>query len=196
MMHPATELRFIDEEIGYGVVATEDIPKGTITWVQDELDQIFTPAQVSAMGKPAQEMINKYSFRNNKGNFVLCWDLSKYVNHSFRSNCLSTAYDFEIAVRDIAAGEELTDDYGYLNVTEAFLPRDEHSLRKAVYPDDLLHYHEDWDQQLEEAFRELDQVQQPLKKLLSRALQKKIDLILTGKEKMDSILNLYYRENS
>ncbi len=196
MMHPATELRFIDEEIGYGIVATQDIPRGTITWVQDELDQIFVPAQVSAMSKTAQEMINKFSFRNNKGNFVLCWDLSKYVNHSFRSNCISTAYDFEIAVRDISAGEELTDDYGYLNVTEAFLPREEHTPRKAVYPDDLLNYHRDWDQQLEQAFRDLEQVPQPLKRLLSPTLVKKLDLIVEGKEKMDSILNLYYRENS
>ena len=31
------------------------------------------------------------------------------VNHSFKSTCMSTAYDFEIAIRDIYPGEQLTD---------------------------------------------------------------------------------------
>src|SRR5680860_18996 len=138
MMHPDTEIRFISEEIGYGVVAKKNLPKGTVTWVQDELDQIYTPNQVGKMEKLSQQMIDKYTIRNNKGNFVLCWDLAKYVNHSFKSNCLSTAYDFEIAVRDIHPGEELSDDYGYLNITEAFEAKDEGAIRTTVYPDDLL----------------------------------------------------------
>jgi len=59
-----------------------------------------------------KEILLKYCYRNNKGHFVLCWDISRYVNHSFKSSCVSTAYDFEIAVRDIYPGEELKDDYG------------------------------------------------------------------------------------
>jgi len=194
MMHPDTEIRFISEEIGYGVVAKKIIPKGTITWVQDELDQIYTPKQVGKMEKLSQQMIDKYTFRNNKGNFVLCWDLAKYVNHSFKSNCLSTAYDFEIAVRDILPGEELTDDYGYLNITEAFEAKDEGAVRTTVYPDDLLHFHKEWDADLEEAFAHFDKVEQPLKDLISAEIQDKMKSILKGQEKMDSILNLYFHE--
>ena len=193
MMHSDTEIRFISEEIGYGVVAKKIIPKGTITWVQDELDQIYTPKQVGKMEKLSQQMIDKYTFRNNKGNFVLCWDLAKYVNHSFKSNCLSTAYDFEIAVRDILPGEELTDDYGYLNITEAFEAKDEGAVRTTVYPDDLLHFHKEWDADLEEAFAHFDKVEQPLEALISAEIQDKMKSILKGQEKMDSILNLYYR---
>jgi hypothetical protein len=193
MMHPDTEIRFISEEIGYGVVAKKIIPKGTITWVQDELDQIYTPKQVGMMEKLAQQMIDKYTFRNNKGNFVLCWDLAKYVNHSFKSNCLSTAYDFEIAVRNILPGEELTDDYGYLNITEAFEAKDEGTVRTIVYPDDLLHFHKEWDADLEDAFVHFDKVEQPLKDLISAEIQHKMKSILEGHEKMDSILNLYCR---
>jgi len=193
MMHPDTEIRFISEEIGYGVVAKKIIPKGTITWVQDELDQIYTPKQVGEMEKLSQQMIDKYTFRNNKGNFVLCWDLAKYVNHSFMSNCISTAYDFEIAVRDILPGEELTDDYGYLNITEAFEAKDEGAVRTTVYPDDLLHFHKEWDADLEDAFAHFDKVEQPLKDLISAEIQDKMKSILEGQEKMDSILNLYYR---
>ena len=68
MMHPDTEVRFINEELGYGVVATRFIPKGTITWVQDELDHIYSPVQVEKMRPELQQMVDKYSFRNNKGN--------------------------------------------------------------------------------------------------------------------------------
>src|SRR5680860_331455 len=193
MMHPDTEIRFISEEIGYGVVAKKNLPKGTVTWVQDELDQIYTPNQVGKMEKLSQQMIDKYTFRNNKGNFVLCWDLAKYVNHSFKSNCLSTAYDFEIAVRDILPGEELSDDYGYLNITEAFEAKDEGAIRTTVYPDDLLHFYKGWDADLEDAFAHFDKVEQPLKDLISAEIQNKMKLILEGQEKMDSILNLYYR---
>ena len=49
MIHPHTELQFISEKIGYGVIATKFIPKGTITWVLDKLDRIFTPEEVRAM---------------------------------------------------------------------------------------------------------------------------------------------------
>lgn len=196
MMHPDTEIRFINEEIGYGVVATRPIPMGTITWVQDSLDQVYTPFQVCQMKPMEQQMLNKYSFRNNKGNFVLCWDRAKFVNHSFRSNCLSSAYDFEIAIRDIAQDEELTDDYGYLNVTETFVPRDERMPRKAVYPDDLLHYYKTWDRELEKAFRAIDKVPQVLQELIPEKLQNKLLAVLDGKKPMDSILNLYYRAES
>lgn len=192
-MHPDTEIQFISDEIGYGVVATKFIPKGTITWVQDELDQIYTPQQVSKMQPLAQEMVEKYCFRNNVGNFVLCWDISKYVNHSFKSNCLSTAYDFEIAVRDIHPGEELTDDYGYLNVTEAFRAKDEGTERSTVYPDDLVHYHKDWDAQLQETFGFIEKAKQPLMPLLSPQNHEKVKKVLSGEEKLESILTLHYR---
>ena len=112
MIHPKTELRLISDEIGYGVVAKEFIPAGTITWALDELDREFTPEHVKKMNPFYQNILETYCYRNNKGNLVLCWDYGRYVNHSFKSNCLSTAYDFEIAIRDIEAGEELTDDYG------------------------------------------------------------------------------------
>jgi hypothetical protein len=193
-MHPDTEIRFISDEIGYGVVATKFIPKGTITWVQDELDQIYTPEQVSKMKELSKEMVDKYTFRNNKGNFVMCWDISKYVNHSFNSNCLSTAYDFEIAVRDIQQGEELTDDYGYLNVTEEFKAKDEGTSRSIVYPDDLLNYHEEWDKKLEDAFKDFEGVAQPLQKLLEPETLLKLKKVLSGESDLDSIIKLYFQE--
>ena len=194
MIHPNTEVKFISEEVGYGIVATKLIPEGTITWVQDELDQIYTPQQVEKMLPHTQEMIDKFTFRNNKGNFVMCWDTAKYVNHSFKSNCLSTAYDFEIAIRDILPGEELTDDYGYLNVSEAFIAKNEGTKRTTVYPDDLLNFHEDWDELLQRSFKKMEEVDQPLSGLLSSELKLTLQLIQKGEKQQDSILKLYYSD--
>ncbi|MHA6279231.1 SET domain-containing protein [Salinimicrobium sp. CAU 1759] len=194
MMHPDTEVHFISEEIGYGVVAKKFIPRGTITWVQDPLDRVLTVAEVEKMHPSVQEQVEKYSFRNNKGELVLCWDLAKYVNHSFNANCLSSAYDFEVAVRDIQPGEQLTDDYGYLNISEPFKAADEGTDRDTVYPDDLLKYHEEWDNQLRNAFGDFEQVDQPLLQLVPAPVLKKIKINLNRNEPLDSILNLYYRE--
>lgn len=192
MIHPKTELRLISKEIGYGVVAKEFIPAGTITWALDALDREFTPEQFQKMEPLYQNILDTYCYRNNKGNMVLCWDYGRYVNHSFKSNCLSTAYDFEIAIRDIYPGEELTDDYGYLNVSEPFKGVEEGTARKTVYPDDLLNFHKVWDEQLLQNFPAILKVEQPLKQLISPKIWEEITQIAQGKKEMDSILKNHY----
>ncbi len=192
MIIPWTELRFINDEIGYGVVATRFIPKGTITWAFDKLDREFTQEQYNEMSVLYRDILEKYCFRNSKGNHILCWDNSRYVNHSFRSNCMTTPYDYEIAIRDIQPGEELTDDYGYLNVSEPFRGVDEKSKRKVVYPDDLVRYHKTWDNMLLKAIKYLNRVEQPLRQLIADDLWQKSVAIAEGREKMDSILTCYY----
>lgn len=193
MIHPHTELKFISPEIGYGVVATRFIPKGTITWIFDPLDQVFTPAEVQQMAPAFREKIFIYSYRDHDGNFVLCWDNSRFVNHSFHSNCISTAYNFEIAVRDIHPGEELTDDYGYLNVTEPFMCLPEPGTsRIMVLPDDLVNFHEQWDAQLTEAFKDFNKVAQPFAQYIDPKHQEKVRAIAMGHSTMDSILNCFY----
>lgn len=192
MIHPHTELRFISHEVGYGVVATAFIPKGSITWVLDALDREFTPEEVASMDSLYQQRLDHFTYRNNRGNYVLCWDHARYVNHSFLSNCLSTAYDFEIAVRDIHPGEQLTDDYGYLNIPYPFRGIDEGTRRKTVYPDDLLRYHSKWDKQIASAMTRLPVVEQPLKNLLSEGLWDKLQRIHSKQEPMESILSCYF----
>ena len=194
MIHPHTELRFISDEVGHGIVATQLIPKGSITWVQDKLDVVLTPAQLDKMSDYYKNILDYYTFRNQKGNYILCWDLAKYVNHSFKSNCLTTPYDFEIAIRDIYPGEELTDDYGYLNIAKPFKAKDEGTKRKIVYPDDLLKYHQKWDKAIEEAFQYIGDVNQPLFQLLPEKTVAKIHKIKKGVQPLDSILVCYFQD--
>jgi len=192
MMHPDTEVRFISPEKGHGVIALRPIPKGTITWALDALDRTFTPAQVTAMDTIYRQIIHKYSYRNRVGDFVLCWDHGRYVNHSSRSNCVTTAYEFELAVRDITAGEELTDDYGFLNLEEPFdCTPEPGATRTHIMPDDLLRYHETWDAQLEDAFRSFNEVEQPLLVVLREETRRTAIAIASGEREMDSILDCY-----
>ena len=192
MIHPDTELQFISNEIGYGVVATKPIPAGTITWALDKLDREFSPLEFQNMEAIYQDILDTYTFRNNKGNLVLCWDNGRYVNHSFNSNCLTTAYDFEIAIRDIQVGEQLTDDYGYLNISTPFRGAHEGTKRKTVYPDDLLKYYSVWDNKIKKVFHKIIKHEQPLKQVLNPQTWEQIEKVIKGDEPLDSILTNYY----
>lgn len=195
MIHPHTTLKFISNDIGYGVVATQFIPAGTITWVLDKLDREFTPLEFQKLEPIYQEILDTYTYRNNKGNMVLCWDIGRYVNHSFNSNCLTTAYDFEVAIRDIHVGEQLTDDYGYLNISAPFRGVDEGTRRKVVYPDDLLKYYKVWDKKIEKVFGHITKVPQPLESLVAMDTWKEIQGITEGDAEIKSILSNYFGGN-
>lgn len=166
MLHPHTELRYIGPEVGYGVFATRRIPRGTITWVQDRLDQVINPNDPNFADYPPG--LERYSFRNNQGNYVLCWDLARFVNHNCQPNCLSPGMDFEIAVRDIEVDEEVTNDYGSLNLE---FEMDCHcgalNCRRKTRPEDFENHSHGWDQLLREAFPGVAQVEQPLWRWLS-----------------------------
>ncbi|WP_378178587.1 SET domain-containing protein [Aquimarina sp. SS2-1] len=195
MIHPKTEIQFINNDIGYGVIAKEFIPKGTITWVLDKLDREFTPNELENMEPVYKDIFETYAYKNNRGNLVLCWDNGRFVNHSFNSNCLTTAYNFELAIRDIYPGEQLTDDYGYLNIDRPFRGIEEGTKRKIVYPDDLLKYHKLWDKKLLSAFRYVSKVEQPLQVLIDQDLWSLIVRIEKGEAKMESIRSNYYERN-
>lgn len=189
MIHPDGELRFISQKIGFGVVATRLIPRGSITWVQDRLDRVFTPEQVSALGPMYADMLHKYSYMNVDGDYVLCWDLARYVNHSCSPSCLSAGYNFEIAVRDIHPGEELTDDYASLNLTGSFeCCCGTGACRGTVRAEDAVVYADRWDAIMGEAFPPIAQVDQPLWPLVNG---KEIEDALAGRAPVASCrLNL------
>jgi SET domain-containing protein len=193
MLHPDTEVRWISKEIGCGIVAARDIPKGTVTWVMDPLDRVFSPQQVEELPDVCRQTLYKYSYRNRHGDYVFCWDNTRFMNHSFKPNCITTAYGFELAVRDIREGEELTNDYGSLNILEPFHACDEGTDRKIVYPDDLARHYADWDRQLEGAFQRVHTVEQPLRGLLSDEQWETACHVAEARKPMLSILHCLLR---
>jgi hypothetical protein len=193
MIYPKTHLKLASPEVGLGVFAAEDIPKGTITWVKDPLDRVFSPQEVEELGPLFDETLSTYSYRDRNGDYVFCWDNGRFVNHSFNANCMTTAYGFEVAIRDIKAGEELCDDYGYLNIDVPFdaVPEDG-SDRSVVYPDDLLRYHEKWDELILDALRLTPELSQLLRTLISDDTWDEIVRVSKGEAKKKSILECYY----
>lgn len=103
---------------GLGLFAARDVKAGEVTWVyQPGFDTLTSEAELSAMPEHAQRFMRRYAFFDSRlGGHVLCVDDARFMNHAERPNTESR-YDaahpegFDIAVRDIAAGEELTCDY-------------------------------------------------------------------------------------
>jgi uncharacterized protein len=192
MIHPHTELRYIDDIIGYGVVANRQIPKGTITWVADELDQHFTPEQVVRMSAVSREVLATYGFIDSRGDCVLCWDHGRFVNHSCEPNCLAPGLDMELAVRDILPGEELTDDYGTLNPEVPFICRRGcRGCRKVIAAEDLLAYGAAWDAAVASAWAVITTVDQPLWRLVQQCAQ--FHQALADPTALPSCRNLYFQ---
>ena len=118
------ELRFIDETIGHGVFSLEDVVKGTPLW-SPSLVEKFTRDQVA---RKLIEMSPDAAHEYLRQSFVLATDpdhlcvnandLGRYTNHSSTPNCgyadFTSQSDISVALRDIAAGEEITCDYSGL----------------------------------------------------------------------------------
>jgi hypothetical protein len=186
MTHPDTELRRVNDLIGYGVFATRLIPRGTLVWVADVLDQVFTAEQVAGLGPDFQAILDKYTYTDGKGRQVLCWDHARFFNHSCNANCLSAGYDFELAIRDILPDEELTDDYATLNLREPFACAClQFGCRGWIQPRDFERYADGWDALVRGAFPLVQSVPQPLWPFLRERAQ--VELALTHPEQLRSI---------
>jgi hypothetical protein len=168
MLHPWTELRFLTPEVGYGIIATRPIPAGTIIWAPDELDRFIPETQLTHYSGSTRALIERYSYRNRHGDYVLCWDLGRYINHSCNANCLSPGLELEIAVQDIPAGSELTDDYGSIyGVTIPECRCGASDCRGQVLAGDFERMAAAWDARIKAAIPEVTRVPQPLWNVVS-----------------------------
>lgn len=175
MIHPHTELRWVDDDVGFGVFATEDLPIGTILYVRDPLEIELDAHDPRLRDPMLTEAIQRYSYTDASGVRILSWDHAKYVNHSCQPNCLRSSYGFDVVIRPIAAGEKITDDHGLFNL-ETPLAHDScgDACRGEVRGDDLDHHGERWDQELAAALPLVSSVPQPLWRLLPTALKEQL----------------------
>lgn len=182
MIHPHTELRSADPEVGHGLFATGRIPRGTVTWVQDPLDRVIAAAAAAGLPMLLRRSLERYTWRNAQGDFVLCWDLARFVNHACDANCLRTAGGFEIAVRDIEPGEQMTNDYADLGLHEGERLQcrcGAGNCRELIRAEDVPHLRRHWQAQLAAALTHLGHVPQPLWSLLPAGAA---ELALSGLE--------------
>lgn len=163
MIHPSTELRFVNQSIGYGVFAKTDLPIGTILYVQDALEITIPAGDPRLADRNYRPIIDIFATIESDGSRLLSWDIAKHVNHSCRSNTLGTAYGVEIAVASIKAGEQITDDYGMFNLAfKLVCDCGEEQCRGEIHAGDFDRLVPGWDERLILAFAHLEEVHQPL----------------------------------
>lgn len=195
MIHPSTELRHVNDTIGYGVFATAFIPEGTIVYVKDSLEHSISKTDYEKHIPEMQEIIEKYSYIDENGNRILSWDIGKYVNHCCNCNTMSTGYGFEIAIRDIHPGEEITDEYGIFNLeSEMYLSCKHGICRGVVHPADFDKYYPKWDKILKKSLTRVMEVTQPLMVFVDKETQKQLHNYLKDPSTYKSVYNLRYKK--
>ena len=194
MFHPNTQLKIINDTVGYGVFATKLIPEGTITYVKDSLELEISPTDYLMHNQAMQDTIEKFSYIDERGYHIVSWDFAKYVNHCCNCNSISTGYGFEIAIRDILPGEQITDEYGVFNLKEEMvLVCGEKNCRKVVKPNDFDDYYKEWDVKIKKSIAKLFEVEQPLIPFIEPETRSELDAFFTHPENYKSVYSLRFK---
>jgi hypothetical protein len=108
---------------GLGVFAVNPIMKGSVVWeLNPRLDRIISPEEHEMLVREgfAGEFLDTYAYRDMfTGHYVLCADDARFINHSETPNVGprekgSYEYGMDVALRDIAAGEEILINYDHI----------------------------------------------------------------------------------
>lgn len=111
---------------GLGLFASEAIPQGTPVWrFQPGFDKAFSRAEYAALPSLAQEHLRWFSYLDGRSDALIkSGDLCCFMNHAPAPNTGAPPGvenpEFTVALRPIAAGEELTCDYGAFDADVAW----------------------------------------------------------------------------
>lgn len=174
MLLDSIRIKWISNEKGYGLFASEFIPKGTIVYVRDKLDIVIPSVDYEKEylnDIKYSSMTSKYYYETKYGEKIICWDLAKYMNHCCYSNTLSTGYEFEIAICDIMPGDEVTDDYRIFSTDHGLMEvRCEKDNCVILSDNKITKSHiTSWDNKIKEAIKYIFTNNQPLDPYLSKA---------------------------
>lgn len=99
---------------GIGLFADQFISKGTLVQkMMPGFDLIIPESEIYKLSAPARRQFLKYVYKSKGGQYILCFDDARFLNHSDSPNLTSgdSAEEIDIAARDIKKGEELTVNY-------------------------------------------------------------------------------------
>ena len=99
---------------GVGLIAREAIPRGTTVWrFQPGFDLALPAGMLALLSPTAREQVRYYAYLDATAQvYFLSSDDDRFTNHSDTANTADKGYLQTVATRDIAAGEEVTWDYG------------------------------------------------------------------------------------
>ncbi|WP_320174662.1 SET domain-containing protein [Maridesulfovibrio sp.] len=194
MIHPDTIVRTVSPQLGNGVFAIRDIPRGTVVVVRDEFDICLPYEDFHKLPDMVRESMETHVYHDRDGMLVLSWDHARFMNHSCRCNTMMTDYRLEIAIRDIQAGEQITTEYGLLNVQD---PYEIHcgcdECRKELRPDDIDKYGKTWDELIKTALLAIPDVPQPLWDMVTPEIRSRLKTLQQDNDKYSSVQNLKWR---
>ncbi|WP_291741329.1 SET domain-containing protein [Bauldia sp.] len=100
---------------GIGIFARDSIPEGTRVWeFTPGFDQVFSDVELATLKPLEREAILFYCYvEQGLNSLVLCCDNARHFNYADDPNCGPRDHSVQgflsaFALRDIAAGEELT----------------------------------------------------------------------------------------
>ena len=106
---------------GLGVFAAEPIAKGAEVWrFTRGFDLDIDPELLEGQPPHVREWLRVYGYLDpHLARFILCCDDARFLNHSatpnLRPDFTHDRYGVDVALRDIAAGDELTVDYALVD---------------------------------------------------------------------------------
>jgi uncharacterized protein len=110
---------------GVGIFPVEDIAAGTPIWILDDsLDLLLTERQIADLPPLQRHFIERYGYPHmtREGLTVLEFDHGRFMNHSADPNTDFRDPETGWAIRDIAAGEEITCNYAEFDPSFVMLP--------------------------------------------------------------------------
>eukprot|EP01012_Entosiphon_sulcatum_P005901 TRINITY_DN1273_c0_g1_i1.p1 TRINITY_DN1273_c0_g1~~TRINITY_DN1273_c0_g1_i1.p1 ORF type:complete len:157 (-),score=34.90 TRINITY_DN1273_c0_g1_i1:315-785(-) len=127
---PLDELTYVGQSAieGLGIFAKVDLPKGTCWWTlklnknvllitYDQYKQLMDSNQEgSPLSQALLASVNHFGYyEGNQDAIAICMDNARFTNHSDDPNSGGDPTNpISVALRDIKAGEEITEDYmGY-----------------------------------------------------------------------------------
>ena len=106
---------------GLGVFAAEPIARGSEVWrFTPGFDLDLDPQALEALPDHVREWLMVYGYLDPRlQRFILCCDDARFINHSatpnLRPEFAREPHGVDLALRDIAPGEELTVDYALVD---------------------------------------------------------------------------------
>lgn len=101
---------------GVGVFAAEPIPRGTVIWrFDEEFDRLIPVERYQSAAPLVKQLLDRYAYPSpDKPGFIVYeTDNGRFMNHADDPNSDFSDEGGARATRDIAAGEEITCNYGH-----------------------------------------------------------------------------------